>query len=153
MGGRQFSQYNKADPDPVVRLMEKRPQCFRPEDWRLYLLDVHRGTLNDQPSRQRLIRGELPDFCRECTENYRSRMEAQGKCHPPALKNPAGGSANGPESAARAADRTSSEVTAASSEITPGTSGLLALAPTGNARIGFSAPASVFALADCKGVS
>ena len=88
--------------------MEKRPQCFRPEQWRLWLLDVHRGTLNDQPNRQRLIRGEVPEFCSGCTENYRSRMEAQGKCHPPALTDPAGGSANGPESAARAADRTSS---------------------------------------------
>lgn len=82
MGGRQFSQYNKADPAPVVRLMEKRPQCFRPEQWRLWLLDVHRGTLNDQPNRQRLIRGEVPDYCVGCTQGYRDRMEAAGKCRP-----------------------------------------------------------------------
>lgn len=136
-----------------MRLFVRRPECFGTADWRLYLLDVHRGTLNDPANRQRLVRGELPAFCAECTEAYRTKMEAQGKCHPPALTDPAGGSANGPESAARAADRTSSEVTATSGERTPGTSGLLTPAPTGNAPIGFSAPASVFALAGCMGVS
>lgn len=153
MGGRQFAQYNKADPAPVVLLLEKRPLCFGTADWRLYLLDVHRGTLNDPANRQRLVRGELPAFCAECTEAYRTKMEAQGKCHPPALNEPVGGHAKRPESAARAADRASAEVTATNSEQKTVISGLLTPAPTGNAPIGFCAPASVFALAGCMGVS
>lgn len=109
MGGRHFSQYNKADPEPVVRLLAQRPQCFGASDWRLYLLDVHRGTLNDPANRQRLVRGVAPNYCEECTQGYRASMQARGRCHPHPDSLTSVGDANvSPSPAARAADEASS---------------------------------------------
>lgn len=150
MGGRKFAQYNVADPLPVVRLLDQRPPCFDAPGWRLYLLDVHRGTLNDAANRARLIRGELPDYCAECTAQFQERMQAQGKCCPAPSSNSAGGCNVSPEPAARAAGRARTAVSAPSAEVDADTAGHLT-EPNGNARIGFSVPASVFALAGFTG--
>lgn len=151
MGGRHFAQYNKATPEVVVRLLPARPACFTdPRDWLNYLMDVHRGTLNDPPNRQRLIRGELPDYCSDCSAQYQARMQAQGKCCPPPSSNSAGGCDVSLEPAAREAGRTRTAVSAPSAEVDTDTAGLLT-EPNGNARIGFSVPASVFALAGFTG--
>lgn len=150
MGGRKFAQYNKADPEPVVRLLDKRPPCFDAAGWRLYLLDVHRGTLNDPANRQRLVRGELPDYCAECTARYQEQMQAQGKCCPPPAANHPGDSNVSPDSAARAAERTRTAASVPEGDECADAAGLKP-EPTGNARIGFSVPASVFALAGPTG--
>lgn len=139
-----------ADPAPVLALLDKQPPCFDAKGWRLYLLDVHRGTLNDSANRQRLIRGELPTYCDECTAQYQSRMQAVGKCCPPPSSNSAGGCDVSPEPAAREAGRTRTAVSAPSAEVDTDTAGLQT-EPNGNARIGFSVPASVFALAGFTG--
>ena len=80
--GRHFAQYNKAAPAVVVVLLDKRPACFDAIGWELWLLDVHRGTLNDPVNRALLNRGAMPGYCSECTLGYAARMAAQGKCHP-----------------------------------------------------------------------
>lgn len=83
MGGRNFAQYNKADPAAVAALMDKCPPCFERPIWRIYLLDVHRAVLDDKPNRLRLHRGECPDYCDDCVTGWRDKMRAAGRCHPP----------------------------------------------------------------------
>lgn len=82
MGGRNFVQFTRPDPAVVVRLLEDRPACFPAAEWRLLLLDIYRHKRDDQADRDRLLRGEVPDYCVGCTHGYRDRMEAAGKCRP-----------------------------------------------------------------------
>lgn len=86
MGGRSFDQRNVTLPAAVEALAENPPACFDKPIWRLYLIDCHRGALNDPASRARIYRGEVPDFCSECQAGYRAQMQAKNKCHPPVLK-------------------------------------------------------------------
>lgn len=81
--GRHFASYNEADPAPVVALLDQCPPCFDKGTWRTWLLDVHRGTLNDPVNRALLNRGVLPSVCDDCTQGYAQRMQAQGRCVPP----------------------------------------------------------------------
>lgn len=84
MGGRRLTQYNQADPKPVVALLEKRPLCFDATMWRLFVIDSWRSVLHEPDQRARLARGEPPDYCSDCTPGYRALMQSQGRCHPPA---------------------------------------------------------------------
>lgn len=83
MGGRHFDQRNRRTPACVIQLAAEPPACFTPVQWREYLEDCWRGTLNDMLARNRLNRGERPDYCSDCTKGYQARMQAAGRCHPP----------------------------------------------------------------------
>lgn len=141
--GRHFAQYNAADPKPVVALLEKCPPCFEPKQWRVWLLDVHRGTLNDEAERARLNRGETPPYCDACTVGYANKMKAQGRCSPPERPIPGFGvveeSCMRHEGAARAAPEPSGRRRGLDVKVTP-TGAIPQPQPGGNARTGFASP-------------
>lgn len=83
MGGRKFAQFDKPDPPEVVALLSSQPKCYSPKGWRLYLLDVHRGTLQDRPNQRRVKAGEVPNYCFGCDAAYREAKEKAGLCFPP----------------------------------------------------------------------
>lgn len=85
MGGRSFDARNHLLPAAVEALAATPPACFDRPIWRLYLIDCHRGALNDAASRARINRGEFPNYCDECQAGYQTRMQAAGRCHPPEL--------------------------------------------------------------------
>jgi hypothetical protein len=83
MGGRRFNATNKAMPECVVQMAAKPPACFDSRTWTLFLADCYRGALNNPSARARLNRGEVPDFCGDCTKAHAEAMRACMRCRPP----------------------------------------------------------------------
>lgn len=141
-GGRQFGQYNVAMPAVVAVLLDKKPACFDARTWAMWLLDVHRGTLNDEAERARLNRGETPPYCDACTVGYANKMKAQGRCSPPQRPVPFGvveESCMRHEGAARAAPEPSGRRRGLGVKVTPA-GAIPQPRPGGNARTGFASP-------------
>lgn len=84
MGGRQFNQRNSAPPACVEEMALKVPPCFDRKMWRLWVEDSYRLVMNDKAGLARITRGEIPNYCEECTLGHQAKMLAAKRCFPPA---------------------------------------------------------------------
>jgi hypothetical protein len=85
---RRFDTGNKGAPAIVDRMASKVPACFDARMWRLWLQEFWRSVLNAPDQRRAFERGQVPDYCAECTREHRAARLAQGRCHPPAGAEP-----------------------------------------------------------------
>jgi hypothetical protein len=82
MSGRRFDVANTERPRGLERVIAIVPACFTPEQWTEYIEEHWRYLINNPSGRARLVRGEMPDFCTDCTQGYMRNMRALGRCHP-----------------------------------------------------------------------
>ena len=81
---RTFGSLNKDRPTWFALVSPMRPACFVSQSgWDSYLDSVHAESVNDEALRGRLNRGEVPDFCCDCTARHQRRMHQAGLCVPP----------------------------------------------------------------------
>lgn len=83
MAGRHFNAKNTAPPECVVKMSATVPACFKADVWAGFLRDTWTLALHDGAARHRMERGQVPDYCIECTSEHRRAMTAAGRCHPP----------------------------------------------------------------------
>lgn len=81
---RTFGSYNSNAPRWLQRMSAQTPACFSHPQWVLYLESVQDEAQEDNALRMRLNRGQIPDYCKECTDRHQRKMVRDGKCHPPA---------------------------------------------------------------------
>lgn len=79
---RTFDARNAALPLHIEAMNAMRPDCFTSGDWASFLSECSRQAIGNAAMRAALRRGEIPNWCSECTQGYRARMLADGKCHP-----------------------------------------------------------------------
>lgn len=83
MAGRSFAVHNKQLPACIEQMSETVPKCFDARVWKLYLREAWREVLNRPAELAKLERGQVPDYCADCSTAYREQMAAAGNCHPP----------------------------------------------------------------------
>jgi hypothetical protein len=86
--GRQFNARNAAPPECVVKLSAAVPACFKPDVWAGFVRDSWTLALHDSAARSRMERLLPPDYCAECSSDYRARSIRAGTCKPPVGANP-----------------------------------------------------------------
>jgi len=84
MAGRQFAAHNRQPPACIQRMGEKVPACFTAAQWSSYLRECWRQALSRAKELAKLERGQVPDYCSDCSSRYRTEQTALGTCHPPA---------------------------------------------------------------------
>jgi hypothetical protein len=85
---RRFDSSNKGAPQAVEQMAASVPACFDAVMWRLWLQEFWRSVLNLPDQRRAFERGQVPDYCAECTKAHRASRTAQGRCNPPAGAQP-----------------------------------------------------------------
>ncbi|MFY9479138.1 MAG: hypothetical protein WAQ08_15950 [Aquabacterium sp.] len=85
---RTFGALNKTDPVWLTPMATQVPACYTPEAWANYLQSVRDEAQDDEVLRARLRRGQVPDYCADCTRGHQRRMVAAGKCAPPVENTP-----------------------------------------------------------------
>ena len=87
---RHYGTLNKADPKWLRTMAAHVPACFSADVWVMYLKGVQLEAQDAEgnPLRMRLARGETPNYCADCTRGHQRRMQAAGKCQPPAGATP-----------------------------------------------------------------
>lgn len=70
-------------PAGFIAILAATPACFEPPVWKLYVEEVWRSSVHAPAPRRRMRNGEPPDYCGECLVEYRAKMLAAGRCHPP----------------------------------------------------------------------
>jgi hypothetical protein len=85
---RTFDARNKIAPACIEALAAQVPACFTAADWRSYLMECARGSINEPAQRDAMRRGHAPNYCAQCTQGYSERMRSEGRCapHPAAAK-------------------------------------------------------------------
>lgn len=81
---RGFGTLNKAHPVWLVRMSKTVPSCFDHPAWVSYLEGVQLESQDNNPLRMSLHRGQVPDYCAECTSQHQKRMHRLDRCAPPA---------------------------------------------------------------------
>jgi len=78
---RTFDARNKALPVAVLNMADQQPACFSSrESWVEWLDSNYHATLGDGRARSAINRGQVPDFCCDCTRSHEARMTEQGRC-------------------------------------------------------------------------
>ena len=89
MTGRLFNTPNTARPACIEQMAQTVPLCFSSRaTWTQWLHESWRMSLHDKAARNAMTRGVVPEFCSECTTQFRTRMHGEGRCKPPAASTP-----------------------------------------------------------------
>jgi hypothetical protein len=81
---RTFGSPNDTPPKWFTAMSANPPACFDRQQWTLYLESVRDESQDNASMRAKLCRGQVPDYCAECTAQHQRRKVRQDKCHPPA---------------------------------------------------------------------
>jgi len=81
--GSRLNSPNVDLPRWIVPLLAARPACFTPDQWEGYLLAVRSEAGADDALRRHLEKGGGVRWCEGCLLHHRTKMQAQGLCHPP----------------------------------------------------------------------
>jgi hypothetical protein len=87
--GRIFNTPNATRPACIEQMAQIKPLCFSSRaTWQQWLEEAWRMTLNKKAERAAMTRGVVPEYCSECTTQFRARMHGEGRCKPPAESTP-----------------------------------------------------------------
>lgn len=80
---RAFNASNKAEQAGVSQLVQSPPQCMSQAHWSEWIKAARSAMKGEDAQRRRFLRLQVPDYCADCTCEYRAKKHAQGLCHPP----------------------------------------------------------------------
>jgi hypothetical protein len=85
---RTFGALDNEPPKWFKTMSANPPACFAQDRWVLYLTSVRDESQGNASLRARLCRGQLPNYCAECTTKHRTAMKKAKRCHPHAAAQP-----------------------------------------------------------------
>lgn len=81
--GHRFNRPNEAPPAWLPILLQRQPACMDARQWSICLDGYRAEAMSDRELRRSLDALVTPDYCDGCLAEYRARMRAVGRCHPP----------------------------------------------------------------------